>query len=240
MPHKSTMQPSADRITRPRTNGWLTAADLLHDLGDISPERLRLRPPPGKATERDLIRIQSDEKRHYELIGGVLVEKIMGTPQSCVAGDLHFEMKLYLRDNDRGFTMLPDGPTRLWKGLIRIPDLSFVSWEKMPRKEYPSTPIADVVPNLAVEVLSDKNKPPEMERKRKEYFLAGVELVWEVDPFKRTVDVYTAPDEVTTLGEDDTLDGGTVLPGFSLPLRQLFARVPENLRRRPAKKRKKK
>jgi Uma2 family endonuclease len=88
---------------------------------------------------------------------------------------------------------------------------------------------------LAVEVLSEGNTRGEMERKRKEHFLAGVELVWMVDPFRRTVEVYTAPDCVTKLAEDDTLDGGAVLPDFELELRQLFARLPKDLRGRKGK-----
>jgi len=132
----------------------------------------------------------------------------------------------------------PDGPSRLQSGLIRFPDLTFVSWKRLPRREYPTTPIADVVPNLAAEVLSEGNTSAEMERKRREYFFAGVELVWEIDLFDRTVAVYTAPDVVTILTERDTLDGGRVLPGFRLPLAQAFARLPTSLRRRTTRKRK--
>jgi Uma2 family endonuclease len=58
--------------------------------------------------------------------------------------------------------------------------------------------------------------------KRQDYFAAGVELVWEVNPRSRTVAVYTAPAQFTTLTVADTLDGGTVLPGFTLPVRELF------------------
>ncbi len=221
------------------TNGWLTVADALRGLGGVSPRRVRLRPPPGTATEADLIRIQTHEKRHYELVDGVLLEKIMGAPQACITSDLVFAVKLYLRDNDIGFVMTPDGPTRLLKGLVRLPDLSFFSWARMPTKEYPATPIIDVVPNLAAEVLSEGNTRKEMARKLKEYFLAGVEAVWVIDPFKRTVAVYAAPDVVTTLTEQETLDGGAVLPGFTLPVKDLFARLPKDFGRRAAKKGKK-
>jgi Uma2 family endonuclease len=77
-----------------------------------------------------------------------------------------------------------------------------------------------------VEVLSKGNTPTEMQRKLKDYFLAGVRLVWFVDPKRRTVEVFTAPDQSRVLREDQTLDGGDVLPGLALPLRQVFARVP--------------
>jgi Uma2 family endonuclease len=220
-----------------RTNGWLTLADALRGLGGVSPRRVRFNPAPGWATEADLIRIQTHEKRHYELVDGVLVEKVMGAPQACITSDLLFHVKLFLRDNDLGFTMTPDGPTRLLEGLVRMPDLSFVSWSRMPNREYPTTPIAGVVPNLAAEVLSEGNTRGEIARKLKEYFLAGVELVWVIDPFQRTVAVYTAPDRVTTLGEKATLDGGAVLPGFTMPVKELFARLPKDFRRRSARKR---
>jgi Uma2 family endonuclease len=213
-------------------NGWLTIADVLHDLGDVSPERIRANPPPGRATEADLIRIQTHEKRHYELVDGVLVEKIMGAPQSCITSVLARRVGTFVEERDLGFVMLPDGPTRLLKGLVRMPDLSFVSWERMPTKEYPATPIAGVVPNLAAEVLSEGNTRGEIARKLKEYFFAGVELAWVIDPYKRTVDVYTAPDQMSTLSEKDVLKGGNVLPGFTLPVKELFARLPKDFRRR--------
>ena len=66
----------------------------------------------------------------------------------------------------------------------------------------------------------------------KEYFLAGVRVVWLVYPLDRTVTVYSVPDESETLREGEVLDGGAVLPGFRLPLVKLFERVP----REPVKK----
>jgi hypothetical protein len=66
-----------------------------------------------------------------------------------------------------------------------------------------------------------------MGRKRREYFAGGAKLVWDVDPVKRAVEVFTAPDISTTLDENATLDGGTVLPGFTLSIRAWFARAGE-------------
>jgi Uma2 family endonuclease len=74
-----------------------------------------------------------------------------------------------------------------------------------------------------VEVLGAGNTPGEMARKRQEYFAAGVRLVWLVDPETRTVEMYTDPDQSTVRHEADMLEGGAVLPGFALPLRELFA-----------------
>ena len=80
---------------------------------------------------------------------------------------------------------------------------------------------------LAVEILSPSNRPGEMARKRREYFAAGTRLVWQIDPRKRTAQAFTAPRVSTRLDESQTLDGGDVLPGFTLPLRDLFARLDE-------------
>ncbi|HEX5270234.1 MAG TPA: Uma2 family endonuclease [Gemmataceae bacterium] len=219
-----------------KTNGWLTLADMVHDLGGISLKRIRMKPAPGRATEADLIRILAHEDRLYELVYGVLVEKIVGAPQSCITLVLDRRLGTHAEENDLGLTMGPDGPTRLLEGLVRLPDLSFFSWERMPSKEFPGTAIAGVVPNLAVEVISESNTRGEIKRKLKEYFLAGVELAWVVDPYKRTVVVYTAPDESTTLTEKDDLDGGAVLPDFTMPVKELFARLPKDFARRSRKK----
>src|SRR5207247_2482726 len=102
--------------------------------------------------------------------------------------------------------------------------VSFVSWDKLPGHELPDEPIPGLVPDLAVEVLSKGNTASEMRRKLKDYFLAGVRLVWFLDTRTRTAAVYTAPDSKTVLPENGTLDGGDVLPGLALPLRDVFAR----------------
>jgi hypothetical protein len=71
-----------------------------------------------------------------------------------------------------------------------------------------------------------------MARKRREYFKAGTSLVWQVYPKTQTVEVYTSPNRSRTRGIDDSLDGGTLLPGFKLPLRTLFARPTKGTKRR--------
>jgi Uma2 family endonuclease len=86
-------------------------------------------------------------------------------------------------------------------------------------------PIPNLVPDLAVEVLSLSNTADEIERKRREYFGRGTQLVWIIDLRARTVEVFTAPTVSTLLHESDTLDGGAVLPGFTLALRELFAEL---------------
>jgi Uma2 family endonuclease len=64
-----------------------------------------------------------------------------------------------------------------------------------------------------------------MQVKRLDYFTAGVELVWEVDPVARNVMVYTSISDVITLATADVLEGGTVLPGFVFPVQELFTKL---------------
>ncbi len=85
--------------------------------------------------------------------------------------------------------------------------------------------MANVAPDLAVEILSARNTPAEMARKRKEYFEAGVRLVWEIDPRARAARVYASETASTDLTAADALDGGHVLPGVTVPLAQLFAEL---------------
>jgi Uma2 family endonuclease len=77
-------------------------------------------------------------------------------------------------------------------------------------------------PALAVEVLSPSNRVGEMAEKVREYLAAGAALVWVIDPRKRTVVVQRGPSERSTLVDDDVLDGGDVLPGLRISLRDLF------------------
>jgi Uma2 family endonuclease len=212
----------------------MTVADLLEKLGGVPPERVRLQPLPGTATEEDLIAVQDRENRNCELIDGVLVEKPLGYLESSLALWLGSLLQNYLREHDLGNLAGESGSTRLMPGLVRIPDVSFISWDRLPNRMIPSEPILGLAPDLAVEVLSPSNTRREMALKVRDYFLAGVRLVWLVDPGKRTVRVYTAPDESTRLTEGQALDGGDVLPGLRLPLREVFSRTPKG---RPRKKR---
>jgi Uma2 family endonuclease len=75
---------------------------------------------------------------------------------------------------------------------------------------------------LVIEVISAGNTAGEMARKRGEYFSVGVQLVWMVIPATRTAEVYTDIDQSIQLSEADSLDGGSVLPGFWVSIRELF------------------
>jgi len=201
----------------------LVFADLLRQLGDIPPERIRLHPAPGTATEKDVIEIDAHEDGLCELVDGVLVEKAMGFYESHVAAVLAHFLLTFLEKHDLGVVAGASGMLRLAPGLVRSPNVSFVAWDRLPGGKIPKEPIPDLAPDLAIEVLCKGNTAGEMKRKVGEYFRAGTRLVWLVDHRARTVRVYTSPTKSRLLREDQTLDGGPVLPGFSLPLAQLFA-----------------
>jgi Uma2 family endonuclease len=200
-----------------------TLADLVKRLGGVPLDRIRLHPYP--ATIQDVIDIQVHEDRLCELIEGVLVEKVMGYTEALLAGWLITQLNLFVQPRNLGLVTGPDGTVELMPDLVRIPDVAFTSWDRMPGRRRPTQPIPRLVPDLAIEVLSQSNTPGEMSVKRDDYFTPGVRLVWEVDPDARTVTVYTSLTQSTMLRVGDTLDGGAVLPGFTLALADLFAEL---------------
>jgi Uma2 family endonuclease len=219
-----------------------TLDDLLDSLGGVSPKRVRLMPPPGTATEKDVIRLYEKHKRLFELVDGTLVEKVVGAKESFVAIRLAIILGNWNDGHGNlGMILGEAGTIKLLGKLVRIPDLSFTRWERLPNRKVPNEPIPDLAPDLAVEVLSKGNTKREMQRKLKEYFLSGVRLVWFVNQEDRAVRVHTSPDRSNEVGPDDTLDGGEVLPGFRVPVARLFAELddaPAPKRKAPKRKQK--
>ncbi len=200
-----------------------TAVDLVERLGAIPLDRVRTNPPPGSATECDVTEIRDREKRLCELLDGTLLEKTMGSFESYLALYLGHLLTTFVSDNRLGIVLGADGMLRLAPGLVRIPDVSFISWDRLPSREFPREEIWRLAPDLAVEVISRGNTRQEMARKLADYFSAGVRLVWYVYPATCEVEVYEAADKCVKLTAQETLDGGQVLPGFRLPLATLFA-----------------
>lgn len=202
-------------------------AELLERLGGVPLERIRMQPPPGTATEADVLAaLEAPRKRICELIDGVLVEKAAGYTEAVLASYLIVLLNAFVRPGNLGLVTAPDGTVRLWAGRVRIPDVAFFSWDRMPGRKRPPEPIPTLAPDLAVEILSKSNTPKEMQCKREDYFAVGVRLVWEIDPEARTVQAYTvAQAPVAEFTESDTLDGGMVLDGFKLPLSVFFAEL---------------
>jgi Uma2 family endonuclease len=200
-------------------------AEMLKGLGNIPLGRIRWKPYPGTATLKDVIAaLKAPRKRLCELVDGVLVEKVMGLKESYYAGIVIERMNVFLRRHDLGFVTGEAGALEIMPGLIRIPDVSFISWGQLASREVPDEAVADLVPDLAVEIISKGNTPAEMQRKLQEYFEAGVQLVWFIYPKTQTAEAYTSPADCRRVGKNQALTGGDVLPGFKLPLKTLFQR----------------
>ena len=205
----------------------MTVADLLERFGPMPAGRIRTNPAPGTATEQDVIDVEARESRLCELVDGVLVKKTVGIYESHLAVQIIYLLAGFVERYPLGIVLGADGMMRLAPGLVRIPDASFVSWDQLPGRRVPRVPIADLAPDLVVEVISPSNTAREMERKLQEYLAAGgVRLVWYVLPEPQEVHVYTA-ERHDVLTMDQELSGGEVLPGFALPLRQLFKESEE-------------
>ena len=200
-------------------------SELLESLGGIPAARVLLRPTPGTATEKDLHDYVERTGRVCELIDRVLVEKPMGLAESFIASEISRIIGNHLAATGLGIVVGEAAAMRLLPGLVRAPDVSFIHWDKLPGRKLPRKPIPDLYPDLAVEVLSNSNTKAEMERKKREYFLVGVSLVWLVDPARRHVRIHPAGGEQTILEETGVLDGGDVLPGLSIPIGPLFANL---------------
>ena len=213
--------------------------DLLKHFGGIAPERIRLKPTPGTATERHVTEVNDHEDKLYELIDGVLVEKVMGAPEALVAMKIGSRLEHFADEHGLGVVLGADGTLRLMPGLVRIPDVAFISFERLPGRKFPAQAIPDLAPDLAIEVISERNTKQEMERKLKDYFFAGVRLVWYIDLKKQTAEVYTSPDQRVTVTEEQMLDGGDVLPGFRLSMRKIFDLLSPGAGRKPKGGRKK-
>lgn len=202
-----------------------TLDDRLADLGGISPSRIRAIPPPGSATLADLIEAQRTDDRLYELVDGTMVEKPMGWQESLLAMVLGRLLGDFLESKPIGVVTGPDGTTRLFGKTVRAADVAFFSWDRMPDGKLPTHPVPELVPDFVIEVLRVGNTRGEMARKRREYFQAGVRLVWMLDPQSRTVAVYSDPETFRVATDDEIIDGGDVLPGWTVKLAELFGKL---------------
>ena len=167
----------------------------------------------------------SDDFERYEIVDGVKVElPPMGLLSSGIAYRLSVSLYNFgeAKNLGRAYTeFLFRLPLKAERN--RRPDIAFVPFSQWPRdRELPEGSAWDVLPDLAVEVVSPSDYAEETCAKLLEYFEAGVRLVWHIFPKLRLVDVYESPKRVTILTREDELDGGLVVPGFRLPLRELF------------------
>lgn len=161
----------------------------------------------------------------YEVVAGEIVEKpAMGAFQTRIATRLLAFLFNYVEE--AGLGRASSEMLHVFdraRGLKRRPDVSFVSYSRWDRTTpVPNEEAWDVVPELAVEVVSPSNMAEEMLTKIGEYFRAGCLRVWVVYPNEQQVYVYSSPTSNRILTIADELDGETAVPGFKLPVAKLF------------------
>ncbi len=124
-----------------KTRRYQTFQDVFQAVGDVAPERILLDPPPGEGTEQDVLDRHARTKRLYELVDGILVQKLRGLKQSVVALTVGRLLGNFVEANDLGIVAGEAGMLRLTTGLVRIPDVSFISWRQLPGHVCPEEPI---------------------------------------------------------------------------------------------------
>src|SRR5499426_1979617 len=180
--------------------------------------------PSLLVSERETVPTVQDEPL-YEIVNGQRVElPPMSAYTTWIASRLHLRLGLYAEDKGLGVSVsemlfVLDAE----HNLRRRPDVAFVSTVRWPLdRALPETGDWEVVPDLAVEVISPNDIFKDVLAKVREYFHYGVQVVWVVAPEEQQVYVYDSPTHVRIMTGQDELTGGEIVPGFRLPLVHLF------------------
>ncbi len=158
----------------------------------------------------------------WELIDGEPVEVTPASGRSShIGGRLYVRLANFAEPTELGWAFPADTGFILFddRATLRSPDVAFVRRERL--VEPPDTFVPHA-PDFAAEVLSPSDRRPDALAKVAMYLQAGVRLVWLIDPARRSVTVFHPDDTITTHTDGDTLDGGDVLPGFSVSVSEIF------------------
>jgi Uma2 family endonuclease len=177
-------------------------------------------------TPEDLLTMPDGDS--YELVNGKLVELNVSMFSSYIAGIIYSLLHAYCEAKKLGwvfpvgtsFQCFPEDRRK-----VRKPDVSFIALHRLSVNQALVQGHGQVVPDLAVEVVSPKDLFAEVSTKVDEWLNAGVRLVWVVDPKQRTVTVYLPGTAGKVLREKDKLTGNKVIPGFRCQIGQFF-RMP--------------
>jgi Uma2 family endonuclease len=172
------------------------------------------------ARDTETVELALDPEREYEIVNGKPEAKEMaGARHGGITARLLIEMGMHIKLNKLGAIYTPDTTFKIGQN-DRLPDISFVSAERIPAEGEPESPW-DFAPDLAVEVVSPNDLWEGVQNKLHEYFAAGVREVWLVAPDTKELYVYTAPRSVRVLAEEDELTT-ELLPGFRCKLSEIF------------------
>ena len=172
-------------------------------------------------TDEDLLHLQNDGNK-YELVDGELRPSPAGWAHEAVVVNLIALLAPYVRMRKLGRVLGSNTLYVLPSGNKRRPDVSFVSSGRLPSKETASAPFLNLVPDLAVEVVSPRDTPRSVLDRVGQYLQAGVRLIWVIDPERRQAVVHRSLSQVREITENGELDGEDVIPGFRCQLAELF------------------
>ena len=177
-------------------------------------------------TAEDLLTMP-DDGALYELVDGVLVEKNMGGLSSWVGIRIATILATLVDDQSLGWILGSDASYQCFgeeRETVRKPDVSFIRRGRLPGEELPTGHIL-IAPDLAVEVVSPKDRFYDVQTKISEYLAAGVTVVWIVNPADQSVTVYAqSTDQPVIFRDDNVLTGGDALPEFRCSVAELFRR----------------
>jgi Uma2 family endonuclease len=172
-------------------------------------------------TAAELERMPEDGWR-YELVRGVLRRMSpAGYHHGRIALRIGGSLGQHVDDAALGAAYGAETGFRLEENTVRAPDAAFVRTDRLPRPSGPG--FFPGAPDLAVEVISPTDTYSQVHEKVLDWLDAGTRMVLVVDPDCRVVTVYHARDDVRVLTEGESIDGGGVVPGWRLPLAELFA-----------------
>lgn len=177
----------------------------------------------ARISAEGLLRMPDDGKRR-ELVEGEIREMApAGARHGRAAMKLASRLDRYAEENRLGAVLAAETGFRIFQNpdTVRAPDVSFVARDRVPQEGIPEG-YWDIAPDVAAEVVSPNDTAAEVQSKVQMWLKAGVRLVWVVYPNTRSVVAYESLKEIRTLTASDTLDGGTVVPGFECQVAEVF------------------
>ena len=165
--------------------------------------------------------LPENEDRLLELIHREIVEKVPTPSHSVLAAWIAAFLNIYVIEHDDQGLVSVEGRHRAGDDSSLLPDASYFR----DRDVAPTESSFDTVPDLAIEVKSPRDSYKAMRAKAALYLERGTQIVWLVYPEKLKIEVHRQGVEAQTLGIEDTLDGGDLLPGFTLPVHRVFRKI---------------
>jgi Uma2 family endonuclease len=184
-------------------------------------------PDPSKRLVTGEELLQHPEWGPCELIRGKVVPVCRPNyMHGVLMSEMGGELRAFVKKRKLGDVVVGDSGVYLERGpdTVRGPDVYFISAKRKPEKQ-DRAGYLKVAPELCVEIVSPSDKWSDIKGKVDQFLAFGVKLVWVIDPKTRSAHVYRAGGSVVAIGPGGVLSGEQILPGFELPLKELFAAV---------------